>query len=588
MYQRLFIPLGDFMKRSLRLPVIFTGIFLLTLLLLLFLTSPGRFQNFCDDFFKEELSANALTLHYVVKEPKNYGLEDHAISLGSYELEEASSKRALLKKYVMLHTIFRGSLSEKNRRTYDSLNYVLKLELDRLEFSLLEEPLVPSIGIQSQLPILLAEYTLDNEKDIQDYLALLSCLPEYFDSLLAFEEEKIEAGTFLDPESARELLTYCQEFTAEKDHHFLAETFKERLEALSLSDSQKEDYIEKHRKILASQVFPAYETLAAFLETHQNDGTNENGLYYFSGGTDYYAWLLRSEIGVDHSFEEIEAMLDEALQKDASTIASLTSKDPTLLAQRDSISIDTSNPKALTIYLSKRASKDFPEIPEVSLDIREVPKSMEPHLSPAFYLVPPIDDHDRNVVYLNQGTLTNSLSFFTTLAHESYPGHLYQTVFENETDPHPVQRLLSFGGYTEGWATYAEQLSYSYAPISGDLAALLSTTRTMTLNLYAHLDLFVHAYGWTEEECVTYLKKFGITGKASVHQIFCLVKQQPANYLKYYLGYLEICRLKEVAEDSLGSDFDLKEFHRFVLTYGPAPFTLLENYMEEWLHSSKD
>lgn len=576
------------MKRSLRLPAIFAGIFLLALLLFFFLTSPWRFQNFCDDFFKEELSANALTLHYVLKEPKNYGLEDHDISLGSYELEEASAKKGLLKKYVLLHTISRGALSEKNRRTYDTLNYVLKLELDRLKFSLLEEPLVPSIGIQSQLPILLAEYTLDDEADIQDYLALLSCIPEYFDSLLVFEREKIEAGTFMDPESAKELLIYCQEFIAEKDRHFLAETFEERMEMLSLSAPQKQDYIEKHRQILISQVFPAYEKLASFLETHQNDGTNENGLYYFSGGTDYYAWLLRSEIGIDHSFEEIESMLDEALQKDASVIAALTSKDPSLLSQRDTISIDVSNPKALTIYLSKRASNDFPEIPEVSSEIREIPKSMESHLSPAFYLVPPIDDCDRNVVYLNHGYLTNALSFFTTLAHESYPGHLYQTVFENQTDPHPVQRLLSFGGYTEGWATYAEQLSYHYAPISTDLAALLSTTRTMTLNLYAHLDLFVHAYGWTEEECVTYLKKFGITGKASIHQIFCLVKQQPANYLKYYLGYLEICRLKERAEDTLGSHFVQKDFHRFVLTYGPAPFTLLEKYMEEWLHSSMD
>lgn len=588
MYQRLFIPLGDLMKRSLRLPMVFTGIFLSAILLLFFLTSPRRFQNFCDDFFKEELTANALTLHYVVKEPENYGLKDHDISLGSYDLDGNSAKRALLKKYVTLHTIFRASLSEKNQRTYDSLKYVLKLELDRLKFSLLEEPLVPSIGIQSQLPILLAEYTLDNEADLQDYLALLSCIPAYFDSLLAFEAEKIEAGTFLDPESATELLTYCQEFTAEKEHHFLAETFEERLETLPLSASQKGDYTEKHRQILTTEVFPAYEKLAVFLETHQNDGTNENGLYYFPYGTDYYAWLLRSEVGTDHSFEEIESMLDEALREDAAVIASLTNKDPTLLAQRDDISIDTSNPKALTIYLSKRAANDFPGIPEVSSEIRDIPKSMEPHLSPAFYLVPPIDDCDHNVVYLNNGYLTSSLSFFTTLAHESYPGHLYQTVFENGTDPHPVQRLLSFGGYTEGWATYAEQLSYHYAPISSDLAALLSTTRAMTLNLYAHLDLFVHAYGWTEEECVTYLKKFGITGKASAHQIFCLVKQQPANYLKYYLGYLEICRLKERAENTLGSRFDQKEFHRFLLTYGPAPFSLLEKYMEEWLHSSKD
>ena len=108
----------------------------------------------------------------------------------------------------------------------------------------------------------------------------------------------------------------------------------------------------------------------------------------------------------------------------------------------------------------------------------------------------------------------------------------------------------------------------------------------MTLNIYAHLDLYIHAYGWTEEDCAAYLKKFGITGAASAHEIFLLVKQQPANYLKYYLGYLEICKLRQRAEKTLGENFQLKEFHEFLLDYGPAPFSLLEKYMEEWLHSS--
>ena len=210
---------------------------------------------------------------------------------------------------------------------------------------------------------------------------------------------------------------------------------------------------------------------------------------------------------------------------------------------------------------------------------------MEPHLSPAFYLIPAIDRRDQNMIYLNHSSLTDAVSFFTTLAHESYPGHLYQTIYENETDSHPISRLMYFGGYSEGWATYAEQLSYYYAPIPADVATLLSTTRAMTLNLYAHLDLYIHGYGWTEEDCSAYLKKFGITAARSIHQMFLLVKQQPANYLKYYLGYLEICNLKSQARSCLGSDFDLKEFHEFILSSGPAPFELLEVYFKEWLQS---
>lgn len=575
------------MKHKVRILIILLCGLILAGLLYISLSSQSRFLKFCDNFFQEEMESNALTLHYTVSDPEKYGIECEKISLGSYDADTSAQKRWLLKKYFTLHTIVRGQLPADLQKTYDLMKYSLETEMERLDFALLEEPLVPSIGIQSQLPILLAEFSFENEADVINYLTLLECIPEYFDSLMALEETRIEEGLFMDQASAEELITYCEEFLAEKETHFLSETFKERLVSLKLDSEKEASYIEENTSILENHVFPTYERLQDFLNTNKNAGHNADGLYYFPDGTDYYAWLLRSEVGVEHSFEEIEEMLEDALKKDAQTIARLTKENPALLSERQNITLDTSNPAGLTTYLARRAEHNFPEIPEVTLEICDVPKSMEAHLSPAFYLVPPIDNCEENVVYLNNAYLNDGLSFFTTLAHESYPGHLYQTVFENSTNPHPVHRLLYFGGYIEGWGTYAEQLSYYYAPISEDMATLLSTTRAMTLNLYSHLDLYVHAYGWTEADCAAYLKKFGITNAGSVHEMFLLVKQQPANYLKYYLGYLEICKLREQARNCLGSDFDLKEFHEFVLSYGPAPFELLETYLEEWLNKQE-
>lgn len=575
------------MKRHLQILLISSGTFVLLGLLTLFLTSQSRFLNFCDKFFQEEMESNALTMHYTVSNPENYNIQCEEISLGSFESNEGTQKLWLFGKMLTLKTIARSQLSSDLQRTYDLVKYSLHTELKRLNFSLLEEPLVPSIGIQSQLPILLAEYSFEDEADVVNYLALLECIPEYFDSLISFEEEKITEGLFLDEATAEELITYCNEFLSDRESHFLIETFQERLSALSLDSSKTNLYVEGNASVLKNKVFPAYEKLCTFLEENKAAGHNPDGLYYYPDGSDYYAWLLRAEAGCDKSFEEIEVMLEDALKKDAKVIAKLTKENPTLLSEREAISFNTSNPAGLTAYLSKRAAHDFPEIPKVNLEICDVPKSMEPHLSPAFYLVPPIDNCEENIVYLNNGYLNDGLSFFTTLAHESYPGHLYQTVYENSTNSHPIQRLLYFGGYTEGWGTYAEQMSYYYAPISEDMAALLSTTRAMTLNLYSHLDLYVHAYGWTEEDCTAYLKKFGITNAGSVHEMFLLVKQQPANYLKYYLGYLEICNLKEQARNCLGSEFDLKKFHEFILSYGPAPFELLETYLQTWLLEQK-
>lgn len=561
----------------------FCGLFLCALIYLS-LSSQSRFTALCDRFFKEEMAGNTLTLHYTVAKPETYNITGNEITLGSENADNAAKKRSLLKYFLSLQTIARNSLSENDRITYDLLQDCLKTELERQKFSLLEEPLVPSIGIQSQLPILLAEYKFETEEDVLVYLKLLSCVPHYFDSVISLETEKCGSGLFMDEETAEELIAYCDEFLKEKASHFLVKTFEERLDGLNLPGQTYASYQKENLSLLNDHVFPAYEKLKNFLTVSRQEGRYANGLFYLPNGTDYYSFLLRSEIGVDYSFEEIEAILEEALQKDAALIAALEKKDPELLKSCQTLSMDVSNPAGLTAYLKKRCQKDFPEIKDAAVEIRDVPKSMESHLSPAFYLVPAIDRCEENVVYLNRGLLKKGLPFFTTLAHESYPGHLYQTVYENASDPHPVRRLLYYGGYIEGWATYAEQLSYHYAPISSEQAALLSAVRSMTLNLYSHLDLYVHGYGWTEEDCRDYLKKFGITGAASAHEIFLLVKQQPANYLTYYLGYLEICRLKNEAEKALGNDFELKEFHQFLLDYGPAPFWLLDDYLKEWIH----
>ena len=481
------------MKPRSRNLLIFFIAFLFLAILAVFLSSQSRFKNFCDEFFQEEMAANSLTMHYTISDPTAYGISCENPTLGRYTIDSSVQKKWVLTKMFGLKTISKKRLDKESQKTYELLKYSLETEWKRLKFPLLEEPLTPSIGIQSQLPILLAEYSFRQESDVKNYLTLLSCIPEYFQSLLALEEDKLQAGLFMDSASAKQLITYCREFLSDRKNHFLIETFQERLEALELDSEKRNIYIEENLSGLDSFVFPAYENLQIFLETHQNEGTNPNGLSYHPQGTDYYSYLLRSEIGCDKSFEEIEKILENALQKDAKIISGLTRSNSELLKERDSMILDTSNPKGLTSYLAKRSQHDFPAIPKVSLEIQSVPASMEPHLSPAFYLVPPLDGCEENIVYLNNGSLHNDISFFTTLAHESYPGHLYQTVYENNMQPHPIQRILYFGGYTEGWATYAEQMSYSYAPVSEELATLLSTSRSMTLNLYSHLDLYIHA-----------------------------------------------------------------------------------------------
>lgn len=169
-----------------------------------------------------------------------------------------------------------------------------------------------------------------------------------------------------------------------------------------------------------------------------------------------------------------------------------------------------------------------------------------------FYITSPIDDYAQNSIFINASTDTSSLRYFTTLAHEGFPGHLYQTVMSYEAGLHPVRFLLNYPGYVEGWATYVEMISYHYAGLDDDLASLLSLNQSALLSLYASTDLGIHYDGWSFSDTTAFWKDFGITDQTALREIYELIVEEPAHYLKYYVGYMEFVDLKEKAQETYG------------------------------------
>jgi uncharacterized protein (DUF885 family) len=204
-----------------------------------------------------------------------------------------------------------------------------------------------------------------------------------------------------------------------------------------------------------------------------------------------------------------------------------------------------------------------------------VQEEMEEFLSPAFYMIPAIDNMENNTIYINRSHLPDDLNLFTTLAHEGYPGHLYQTTYYASTNPAPIRSLLDFGGYTEGWATYAEYISYYLTGLPKAQSSLLQHNDSLILGLYSLADIGIHYDDWSLHDTICFFNKYGITNTESIQNIYQLIIGDPANYLKYYIGYLEFLELKKEAIRIKGKNFTEKDFHEAVLSVGPAPFTLL-------------
>lgn len=197
----------------------------------------------------------------------------------------------------------------------------------------------------------------------------------------------------------------------------------------------------------------------------------------------------------------------------------------------------------------------------------------------------PIDDSSTQLIYINEKYLGDdaTMDLYPTMAHEGYPGHMYQTVYTNESGLPLVRNLFSYSGYTEGWATYVEFYSYSVSGLDEDLANVLVWDEITSLGLYAYIDMGVHYEGWDREDTAEYLSGFGIDDEEVVDEVFEIIVEEPANYLSYFIGYLEFMELRETAEKELGDDFNAKEFHQFLLEMGPAPFYIIEDYMDDWM-----
>ncbi len=547
-----------------------------------------QFAEFTVSMFQNEVVSSTLNLHYTLEHPEDYGITDYPVTYGgSDEISLVSSDSPSIDDYCqILYNIPYDSLSSRDQLTYDILSLYLENEKGSEAYALYEEPLGATIGIQAQLPVLLSEYAFYSEEDIPVYLELIAQTDSYFSSIAEFEAAKANAGLFMSDANADAIILQCRSFlTADPAEHFLVTLFNEKIEELdSLSEEQKTSYKEQNLAAVKEHILPAYELLAEVLEQLKGTGTNENGLCYFPLGKSYYEYLIRSSTGSYLPISGIEKRIRQQLEADLQECQSLLRKNPQL-GQSGAFDSMTTDPQTILSDLEERMCDDFPQAPAAHYTIKYVHESLEDFLSPAFYLTPPIDNLDEHVIYINRAAGYSPLALYTTLAHEGYPGHLYQNIISNQ-DISPVRSILSFGGYTEGWATYVEMISYRYAAgqcadeSAGDAAELYCLNRSIMLGISSLLDIAIHYRGFTRSDTAAFLQSLGIAGSSTANAVFDAIVESPANYLKYYLGCLTFSDLCSWCQKRYPDQFSLKDFHAQVLSIGPCQFPVLEKYLK--------
>lgn len=549
-------------------------------------TEDQRFENYTDQLFRQELSGNTLSLHYTLKNPATYNIVNSSVSLGTYQTDTSNLSASLENSLSLLHSYDKTKLSKRNQATYEILENHLSYSLKSSQYLLYEEPLASLTGAQAQLPILLSEYQFYTKQDIDTYLALLAETPEYFASILDFEEEKAKHGLFMSKPQADAIIDECETFINLQNNNFLYSSFEQRLQTLNLPKKEKDAYVEKNVDSIKQYVYPAYEQLMQGLHELKNSGTNSGGLCHLPEGDKYYELLTAIETGSSRSIPELQELTKKHIAEDLAsiqkTLSSLSTETPSPssdLFKSQGVVLEDSNPASILSSLRGNLSGHFPTPPNVNVQIKYVSQEMQNFLSPAFYLIPALDNTEENIIYINNGHISDDLSLYTTLAHEGYPGHLYQTTYFASKNPSPIRHLLDCGGYSEGWATYSEMLSYYFAPIKKTQATLMQKNSSILLGLYALADMGIHYDGWSLLDTTTFFRGYGITDTKAIEEIYQLILSDPANYLKYYIGYVEFLELKKEAMTLWGKEFTQERFHKAVLDMGPAPFDLIRKYI---------
>ncbi|MFP4697664.1 MAG: DUF885 domain-containing protein [Eubacteriales bacterium] len=541
------------------------------------------FNEFMDETFVKELESSSMNIETYLLHPENYGLEDVEIKLPNISEESFNEDIKAINSYLdKLNEFDYFKLSKDNQLNYDIIKHYLQTSLDTTESYLYNEYASPSLGFQTNLPLSLAEYRLESQKDIEDYLGLIKDFPTFIDQIIEFQEAKAAEGLLMSTSSIERVIDQCNVFIEDPENNLLIASFNERIEKLEDFDSEEaEEYIDKNKKLVLNEVIPSYEKFIEAFENLNGKTENEMGLYYFDNGKEYYESIAKFYTGSSRSVEGMIKFIDTKMQSYITEISTIATSDQSVLEEVMSFTYD-GTPESIIETLKSELYNDYPMIEEPELNITPVPKSLEESYFPASYSLPTIDADTTNIIKINYHEDFNlEQLLYTNLAHEGYPGHLYQFNYAIQLDLPEIRHLLDYRGYSEGWAVNAEQHAINYLDKSDNFKRFMQVSPMLDYLLAGRINIGIHYEGWTLEDTEEYINSY-VPG-LEVEPIYEDAVSEPGFILCYAIGYLEMAELRENAQKALGENFDYKEFHRFILDIGPAPYGIINEQFELWL-----
>ena len=508
------------------------------------------FDQFMRNEFIQMMEDDYISLHFALKDYEKYGITKPQPTIGEPPTLDNSKSIAKVEESLKeLEKFNYDELSDVQQHDYDTYKYYLESTRELLNYPMFDFQFLPNRGIQSNLITNFTEFIFYKQEDIDDYLSVLESVPAYIEGALEVTRTQVANGYFMTDAAVDSTLDGIAKFVAKTDNNPLIQIFNQNIDKFEgLTEEQRVAYKEKNRDFILNTYIPEYQKLAQELETFRGTRTSLS-LYDLPDGKEYYAALLRSKSSSSASLQELFELTDEQLKKLIDEARSL------YLSAKKSDNLEEALPEKDPTEILKTLQgqlQEFPEGPEVTFTASYLDPSVANDAIVAYYMQPPIDDIVNNVIKINGANVNSTNEMYTTLAHEGFPGHLFQITWYLNTNPNPLRTQLSNIGYTEGWAMYCEDVAWAYCD---------------------------------EKKLGKYYESLGLNA-AAASNVIKAVTQEPASIVPYGIGLTYYLHFRDQAKAALGRKFDVVEFNRMLLTHGDRPFDIVQKDLEKYLEAS--
>ncbi len=544
-----------------------------------------EFNSFLDTVFNDTVTESYLFMHNSVTDYKAMGLTKPEVTWGNLEYGlDNGLIESMINQYNTLLSFDYDTLTYAQQYDYDLLQYSLLETLCGLYFYEYNLIFSDSGSVSDGIITSLMEFKFYDEESVDDYITLLKDVPNYINQVIEYSKKQSEnnlyhTDTMLDSE-----IVYIKS-VIDDDGQSLIESFE--------TNSEYQDKHDEIANIIKYDVCDSFNTLYDYIQTLYGLGEDES-LQLLNIDQDYAEYVFIINTSNNASIEDSFLALYTYYANTVNTFLDAYQENENLYTEYNEY-VGNNDLEPLNLdgegmleYLRNNTSERYKKI-DADYTVSEL--STLGSSTVGYYLSPPLDDLNQNIIRLNPNftSVGTGISNYEILAHEGFPGHLYQNYYFMQTNPHNFRSTQTFIGYTEGYADLAaidalELLDY---PNSEMIKCVMVDSTVLNAHvIYSIIDIAVNYMGYDLDATKDLMNQMGLASEYA-EDLYKAVISMPGVYSRYGVGFVTHYNLRENAKKELGDKFDYVSYSDAILKNGTLPFNILEGAVNEYIDENK-